>query len=532
MSQNLEQFVRHLHHEIDEYRPVDWEVDWADAPLPYKLYRGVPAVKLPSEIPLTLTERAVEDEVDVTAISHFLWYVFGLAQVSQMAYETDTDDASSEESPVAVMQSIRRLVPSGGGLYPSELYMYLKVKGLAEGIYHYDAAHHRLVVLREGNFDAYLEKALGQRCSISECFGAVLVTTVYWKNFFKYHYFGYRLQGLDTGVLMGQLLEVAKRFGFKAGVYFEFLDQAVNHLLGVSEQEESAFAVIPLSIKSVDEWVLKGAEPKERCTCAQLCRELPNVRYEQYIRSRKVIESPMLVRINEASALKDSAAFRWRGLKEADKRRALKGQGVVQLPQVERLAYDLLEASRRRYSPGMDFIARKVTVAQAASLLNEAAASFAYTNDLDGEERVTVYGCFYGVDGIPDGAYRYDASQHGLHPVRPGDQRGWLQSGMSLDNVNLYQVPLCLHVVGPKDHLIGALGYRGYRIQQMEAGMLVQRLILAACALGFGVHPLLGYEVSTIDALYSLEAEGMTALIQLPIGPYRPRPRFEGGLHG
>ena len=72
---------------------------------------------------------------------------------------------------------------------------------------------------------------------------------MFWKNFFKYNNFAYRLQGLDAGVLMGQLLEVAKRFGLASGVYFQFLDSAINHLLGLSELEESVYSVIPLSVR-------------------------------------------------------------------------------------------------------------------------------------------------------------------------------------------------------------------------------------------------------------------------------------------
>jgi len=40
-----------------------------------------------------------------------------------------------------------------------------------------------------------------------------------------------------------------------------------------------------------------------------------------------------------------------------------------------------------------------------------------------------------------------------------------------LQNINLSQVPICLHIAGSTDPLIPQLGYRGYRIQQMKAGM-------------------------------------------------------------
>jgi len=129
-----------------------------------------------------------------------------------------------------------------------------------------------------------------------------------------------------------------------------------------------------------------------------------------------------------------------------------------------------------------------------------------------------------------NGAYRYDGDAHALRQVRPGDHRSWLQHGMSLNNVNLFQVPLCFHVIADLNHLQSNLGYRGYRIQQMEAGMLVQRLLLAASAVGMGGHPLLGFDAHTTDEIYSIVTQGKTSLIQIPVGTYRERSRLAGSL--
>ena len=35
--------------------------------------------------------------------------------------------------------------------------------------------------------------------------------------------------------------------GITSSICYQFLDRAVNHLLGLSEQDESVYAVIPLS---------------------------------------------------------------------------------------------------------------------------------------------------------------------------------------------------------------------------------------------------------------------------------------------
>jgi SagB-type dehydrogenase family enzyme len=523
---SLEKFLRNLHADTNESKPPDGEIDWEDAPLAYKLYRGLPVVPLSAEVPLTLGGHEYPAAPNLTTMGHLLWHVYGLAQLSQYA-------AANAITPSAgPLQMYRRFVPSGGGLYPNELYVYLKTADVPVGVYHYDAAHHRLVLLREGNYDSYLARALGNRCDVSGCFGTVFVSIMFWKNFYKYSNFAYRLQGLDTGVLIGQLLEVTKRFGYESGVYFQFLDRAVNHLLGVSDREESVYAVIPLSAEPAISWFHNGIYGAGDVFAADLCRELPVVRHEHYVRSQKVKEYPMLTKMNEASMLDSTGSFRHAGaVKHVDS-----GIEAVFMPHVERLSYDLAAICRKRYSPESDFVLSKVTQSEVAALLQEATASYSYHNDLQGPHenplsRMFLYCCLYHVEGISDGAYRYDSSAHLLRRVLPGDHRLRLQQGMSLDNVNLFQVPLCLHVAGDKDHLKSVLGYRGYRIQQMEAGMLVQRLLLAASASGMGGRPLLGFNPSFCDEIYKLTQHGKTSLIQIPIGHYRQRPRLEGGLH-
>jgi len=517
-----EAFIRQLHADSHESGPPGEEVDWDDKPLPYKLYRGLPAVPLSSDIPLTLEAKEAREtsaEPNLQDIGHFLWYTYGLTQVSH--------------SLAVPAEKYRRFVPSGGGLYPNELYLYLRTAGMAPGVYHYDAAHHRLVLLREGNFDSYLARALGNHCDMSSCFGVVLVSAMVWKNAFKYNTFAYRLQGLDSGVLLGQLLEVAKRFGYTSRVHFRFLDRAVGHLLGLSPRDENVYAVVPLSAQHGNAWVDGGSVVPEHTTADELCRELPAVRHDHYQCSRTVKELPQLTGMNEVSALDSLLSVR----RFEPVGHAESGLQSVFLPWAKRLSYDLAAASRARHSPESEFVLSPVTMQQLAALLHEATASFAYCNDLDGVGetppiRVAIYGCFHHIEGVPDGAYRYDVSSHALRRALAGDQRLRLQQGMTLHNVNLFQVPICLHIAGEADHLISQLGFRGYRIQQMEAGMLLQRLLLASVALGMGGRPLLGFQAGVSDELYRMSEHGRTSLVQIPIGCCRPHPKVEMGLHG
>ncbi|SDO06134.1 SagB/ThcOx family dehydrogenase [Halobacillus aidingensis] len=512
---DLDRFLHDLQFQSDRVIPADWEAAWEDAPLPYKLYERLQEVPLDSEIPLSLQE---EDDLasksERTRLSAFLWYTYGLARYSETAVP------SADGSHPETIHAFRRFVPSGGGLYPSELYMYLKMEGFPDGVYHYDAAHHRLLLIREGNFDLYITEALGNRSDLSEAKGVLFVTTMFWKNFFKYNHFAYRLQGLDAGALLGQCREVGSCARFFTNVHFQFVDRSINHLLGLDDEEESIYAVIPFADRTssfFNPWAATEGG-----------REIPVVHTSHYQRSNKVLDFPYIKKMNQHSMFDSPAQFGL--LKEKEEVRDFYRSHP--LPEVEPLTYDLAEVCRKRHSPELDFIKQTIPLKYIAMLLKETVQTShtdLYTKS--GRSSLSIYGCFHGVEGLADGAYRYHARTHSLIEIRQGDFRLPLQKAMKVDNVNLHQVPICFHIVGERTHYKKELGYRGYRIQQMEAGMLLQKLLLTASALGMNGHPLLGYDGKACDQMYQLECSGETTLIQIPVGFYRPKSWLVGNMH-
>lgn len=529
----LDDFLHNLHFDLDKVRPIDTIVDWEDAPLPFKLYPNLPTVALPSETSVSRgsIQPQTHERPGLNEISDILWYSYGLTQLCHAVFPS-----AEGEQDWRVMQMLRRFAPSGGGLYPSELYAYLKIDGIGSGIYHYDVAHHSLVLLREGNFDEYVERALGHRCNLSSCFGALFVSTMFWKNFYKYNHFSYRLQGLDAGVLIGQVLETAKQSSYSASVHFQFLDRALNHLLGLREQEETVYAVIPLSLKKGDKLSIDPSKIPDGAEFAEvLCKELPSVDHRHYIKSKTVSEYPLITKMNETSMLDSTALFSRMSCCQFGAE-LFRGEMIL-LPKIDIRHYDFAAICRQRYSPGLEFVQHPVSLEDLSALLRETTGSFEYVNDLDSiqpgvESRVAIAECVHGVDGIEDGAYIYDAKVHGLRLLDNGDHRMRLQQGMSMPNVNLFQVPLCLHLVGSSDFYRTSFGFRGHRIQQMEVGIVLQRLLLAASSIGMAGHPLLGYDEAVCDDIYNLGQHGKTCLIQVPVGFYRKTSRFEGTLHG
>jgi SagB-type dehydrogenase family enzyme len=290
--------------------------------------------------------------------------------------------------------------------------------------------------------------------------------------------------------------------------------------------------MIPLSIYPSAQWV-DNINREEHVSAAELLQEVSLLKAETYNRSKRILDYPMLKEMNEASMFETTQSFV--KIKKDDRVKRSLGTESILLPFTESFSYDLASVCRERHSRDIDFMMGKVSQTQLATLFKES-FSVIYHNDLDGTHgksptRVSLYGCFYNVEGVPNGAYFYDKSAHGLCRITQGDYREFLQYGLTMPNVNLFQVPLCLHVVGDKDHLKEELGYRGYRIQQMEAGILVQRLLLISCALGMGGHPLLGFNTKQCDDLYRADSKQITSLIQIPVGPYRPRAWLKGILN-
>ncbi|GGE62204.1 SagB family peptide dehydrogenase [Priestia taiwanensis] len=516
---HLDTFLYQLHFDTEKAMSSGHSVNWDDKPLPYKLYRNVSSIPLCTEVPFNI-DCLDDTRPTLRTISHLLWYTFGLTQFSEQNFLEYTAEP---------LYSYRRFVPSGGALYPNEVYIYLKMDDVSHGVYHYDVAHHRLILIREGNIDSYLNQALGNRCEIEKACCTVFVSTMFWKNFFKYKNFSYRLQGLDAGALIGQLLEVTKRYRYETTVYFQFLDEAVNHLLGLSTNEESVYAVIPLSVDSTMEWCKKA---DDKITATELCQELPRITHNYYIRSRHIETYPFVQKANEACMLEQFSPIQQ--MKQQNKE--IRTSNNIPLPNVTRMTYDFVSSCRKRYSPEMDFILKKMNVYEIASLFHEAMTSYKYRNDIDDliespSPRISIYSSFYLVEGVLNGAYYYDVKKHVLQGIRHGDQRSVLQSAMTLDNVNLQQTPVCIHLVGDREYMKHSLGYRGYRIQQMEAGMLLQRLLLAGGGLNIGGHPLLGYNSVQCDQLYEIDKLNETTLIQLPMGAHYQRSWLKAGLH-
>lgn len=96
-----------------------------------------------------------------------------------------------------------RTVPSGGALYPLELYFYSngKVQDLKSGLYHYAPTENAIQLIRAGDFDHDLSEALVSFQSHIAQDTAILIfiTAVFARSTFKYKEKGYRFALIEAG---------------------------------------------------------------------------------------------------------------------------------------------------------------------------------------------------------------------------------------------------------------------------------------------------------------------------------------------
>lgn len=139
-----------------------------------------------------------------------------------------------------------RAVPSGGALYPLELYVLAqRVDGLGERLYHYDPWRHGLESLPVG-----ADHAVGDLTAYPELLepaaALIVVTAMFWRTRFKYALRGYRFALLEAGHVGQNIALAAAALEIAAlpvgGVY----DRRLEEVLGVDGVNESVVYVFAL----------------------------------------------------------------------------------------------------------------------------------------------------------------------------------------------------------------------------------------------------------------------------------------------
>lgn len=133
----------------------------------------------------------------------------------------------------------RRPVPSGGALYPLELYVLaLAVEGLAPSVLHYNPFRHRLELLGPLEVErvgaALVDPGLADRAS-----ALVVITAMFWRARFKYGVRGYRFALLEAGHVVQNAVLAASALRLPALPLGGFYDRRLDALVGADGLDEA-----------------------------------------------------------------------------------------------------------------------------------------------------------------------------------------------------------------------------------------------------------------------------------------------------
>jgi SagB-type dehydrogenase family enzyme len=133
-----------------------------------------------------------------------------------------------------------RAVPSGGGLYPLELYVAShKIEGLPPGIYHYNVLKHSLELVREGQFSAELGRALFYEEMFKGVSAAFLITGILKRSSIKYGERAYRFMMLEAGHVGQNICLTSFSLNLGCLMLGGFYDDDVDRILGIDGVSET-----------------------------------------------------------------------------------------------------------------------------------------------------------------------------------------------------------------------------------------------------------------------------------------------------
>jgi SagB-type dehydrogenase family enzyme len=476
-------------------------LDFANQPLPFKIYESLDPIRLPQQIEQT-----------------------GIAAIASISEQVPT--GGNERIPAlrdlarilyySAGITKRRSYPGGeiyfraaactGALYEFELYLVCgNLPDLEAGIYHFGPVDFSLRRLRAGDFRSVLAHATALEDSVVHAPVHIVCTGTYWRNSWKYQARTYRHFGWDNGTLLANILAVCNASLFPARVICGFIDSEVNALLDVDSEHEAAFSMV--SIGFTNETVPAATAVIHRLN-------LPVAPL-----SRNEIEYPQLQIMHQASSLESpEEVMRWRARAPGRNLPPPQFQMVRLEPLNEgELSRDVIEQVILRRGSTRKFSRRSISFSQLSTLLETATKGIS-ADFLDpfGTQLNDLYLIVNAVEGLNSGAYVFHRDQQALECLKEGQFRGDAQY-LGLQQELPGDASVAVFFLADLNAILSRLGNRGYRAVQLEAGILGGKLYLGAYALRLGATGLTFFD-DDVTNFFSPHATGKSAIFLVAIG--------------
>src|SRR6202050_2544215 len=488
-------------------------LDWANRPLPFKIYPKIKPLQLRRDVPQTgvAALSAISEPVpssraeaipDLQDLARILYFSAGITK--QRAYPDG--------------EIYFRAAACTGALYEIELYVVTgDLPGLDAGVYHFSPADVSLRLLRKGDFRRNLAQATAMEPAVAHAPATIICTGTYWRNSWKYQARTYRHFGWDNGTLLANMLAVSAASGLPAEIVLGFVDTEVNRLLDLDTRREVSLCLVPIGRTS------------ERSLPAP--KEAPALGLETIPLSEREVEYPAMLEMHDASSLESAEdVAQWRGKQQVFPSSAPAGEAIrlQPLPEEEQPKDTIEQVILRRGSSRAFDKTASITVDQLSIILHSATRGLpADFLEPPGTQLNDLYLIVHAVQELKPGAYFFQREQNTLELLKEGKFRSEANH-LGLEQELTADACVDIFFLADLKRILAQCGNRGYRRVQLEAGAIGGRMYLAAYAQRLGATGLTFFDDDVIN-FFSPHAKGKSAVFLLAIGkPLKRKP--EQGL--
>ena len=381
-------------------------LDWANRPLPFKIYPKIEPFPLPRDVPQTgvAALSAISEPVpssradavpDLQDLARILYFSAGITK--QRKYPGG--------------EIYFRAAACTGALYEIELYIVTgDLTDLDAGVYHFNPADVSLRLLRKGDFRGNLAQATAMEPAVAHAPATIICTGTYWRNAWKYQARTYRHFGWDNGTLLANMLAVSAASGLPAEIVLGFVDGEVNRLLDLDTRREVSLCLVPIGCTS------EGSLPAPR--------EAPALGLETSPLSQREVEYPAMLQMHDASSLEsEEEVAQWRGKQPVLPCSAPTGEEVClpRLPEEEQPKDTIEQVILLRGSTRTFDKTASITLAQLSTIFDCATRGLpADFLEPPGAQLNDLYLIVHSVQGLKPGAYFFRRERNTLELLKRG----------------------------------------------------------------------------------------------------------------
>jgi SagB-type dehydrogenase family enzyme len=451
--------VAERYHEATKYTPAtvgrQSALDLSRQPRPFKEWHQ------PRRIPLGGgpggAMRPSPGPLDPQRLGRLLHHTYGVTLVREM--------------PGASLRL--RAAPSAGALYPTEVYVAAwDIEGIPDGILDYQAFDHSLVACWEGDFRDALARYAFDAPVLARARAVLILTGVFERSAWRYRDRAYRRVLLDTGHVMGNAMLAARADGLTVVPIPAFHDEAVDELLlldGTTEGTLLLAAIVDGEAREGDATV-PARSPRRADVATPEGAWIPVM----HRAAATDVPTPPDEDVGTAPSAASSACVR------LDAERLPEGPAVLAAIRRRRST-----RSFRRGPLPLDVLGRIL--------------AHAYPRDPIGRslERIApgvldTWLVVADVPGLEPGVWRYHEGAHALERTRSGDPRRALHEICLLQELGRDASACVVHAFD-LPAAVRRWGERAYRYAHLDAGVVGERLDLAALRLGYGASGIGGF---------------------------------------